>query len=267
MLEFFDKNSKGLIFDTHAHYDDERFNSDRDELLRTMHEKGVCCIINCATSSEDIEINLNLAKKYDFVYTALGFHPEYVKQIPENETWLYDLAENLKKDKVVALGEVGLDYYWEKNAPREVQKYYFEKQLQLAYEIGLPVIMHDREAHSDTFELLKKYKPYGVLHCFSGSVELANEAVKLGIYIGLGGVVTFKNARHIIDIAKNIDEKFLLLETDAPYMSPEPYRGSRNNSLNIIEVAKKIAALKGTTTEDILIKCRTNASSLFAVNI
>ncbi len=267
MCKFFDKNLKGLIFDTHAHYDDEIFDNDRDKLFEEMYQKGVCCIINCSTDKQSIKSSVDLSKKYNFIHSALGYHPGCINNMPQSDNWLYELAENLRQDKVVALGEVGLDYYWEENADREVQLYYFEKQIQLSKELDIPLIVHSRNAHRDTFELLKKYKPRAVIHCFSGSAELAQQATKLGIYIGLGGVVTFKNARQALDVAREIDENFLLLETDAPYMSPEPYRGSRNNSTNILEVARKIANLRGDNLENLLIKCRENACSFFSVDI
>ncbi len=264
MDNFLSQNTEALIFDSHAHYDDKSFDKDRNDLLLDMHKSGVCGILNCATNFDDMQSTLSLAEKYDFIYAALGLHPECVgNKLPQNNSWLYDLAELLSVKNVVALGEIGLDYYWEENAPRDIQKFYFEKQLELSKELDIPVVIHDREAHADTFELIKKYHPRGVLHCFSGSLEMARQLVNLGMYIGLGGVVTFKNARNSLEVAKNIDENYLLLETDAPYMAPEPFRGKRNVSSYITKVAEKIAGLRDTSTEHVLSKTRDNALQIF----
>ena len=253
-----------MIFDSHAHYDDDSFNEDREVLLsEVLPKKGVVGIINCASDFESIEKTINLSEKYPFVYAALGIHPECAARLPEN--WFEVLKDGLKREKTVALGEIGLDYYWEDSCPRDIQKEVFIKQMELAKELDIPVIIHDRDAHGDTLEILKKYKPKGVVHCFSGSVEMAKEIVKLGMYIGMGGVVTFKNARHSVEVMKEIPLDKLLLETDAPYLSPVPMRGKRNDSSLIPYAAAKIGELRNLSATEILEISRNNVKSLFGI--
>ena len=251
------------IFDTHAHYDDEAFQEDRAEVLgTTLPEGGVVRIVDCAVDLLSSVRVLDLAHEYDYVYAALGIHPEQAGE--ERKGDLDMIAELLEKeDKAVAIGEIGLDYYWEENAPRDTQLDLFSRQLALSKDLGLPVIIHDREAHGDTMECLQKYQPAGVLHCFSGSVEMMKEATKLGMYIGLGGVVTFKNARKSVEVAAEVPLDKLVLETDAPYMAPVPYRGKRNNSTYIAEVAKKIAEVRGMDPQELIDICNENGKRLF----
>ena len=251
------------IFDTHAHYDDEAFNEDRAEVLgTTLPEGGVVRIVDCAVDLLSSVRVLDLAHEYDYVYAALGIHPEQAGE--ERKGDLDMIAELLEKeDKAVDIGEIGLDYYWEENAPRDTQVDLFSRQLALSKDLGLPVIIHDREAHGDTMECLQKYQPSGVLHCFSGSVEMMKEATKLGMYIGLGGVVTFKNARKSVEVAAEVPLDKLVLETDAPYMAPVPYRGKRNNSTYIAEVAKKIAEVRGMDPQELIDICNENGKRLF----
>ncbi|MBO4383155.1 MAG: TatD family hydrolase, partial [Clostridia bacterium] len=192
------------IFDTHSHYDDEAFDADRDEVLsKVLSEGGVVRVVDCAVDLLSSVKVLDLAHTYDFVYAALGIHPE---QAGEERKGDLDMIADLlqKEEKAVAVGEIGLDYYWEENAPRDTQVDLFSRQLALSQDLGLPVIIHDREAHGDTLECLRKYAPTGVLHCFSGSVEMMREATDLGLYIGLGGVVTFKNARKSVEVAAEV---------------------------------------------------------------
>lgn len=251
------------IFDTHAHYDDEAFQEDRADVLGTLlPEGGVVRVVDCAVDLLSSVRVLDLAHEYDYVYAALGIHPEQAGE--ERKGDLDMIAELLQKEeKAVAVGEIGLDYYWEENAPRDTQVDLFSRQLELSNDLGLPVIIHDREAHGDTMECLKKYKPAGVLHCFSGSVEMMKEATKLGLYIGLGGVVTFKNARKAIEVAAEVPLDKLVLETDAPYMAPVPYRGKRNNSTYIAHVAKKIAEVRGMDAQELVDICNENGKRLF----
>ena len=250
------------IFDTHAHYDDSRFDGDRDELISSLADKGVSCIINCGCDLKSSLTTLSLAEKYDCIYAAVGFHAHEADEATE-----YDL-EKIKKlyenEKVVAVGEIGLDYHYD-FSPREIQLEIFEKQLALAAELDLPVIVHDREAHEDTMNLLKKYRPKGVVHCFSGSAEMAKEIVKLGMYIGIGGAVTFKNAKKPVEVVQTISLERLLLETDAPYMTPVPFRGQRCDSSFIAYTAEKIGEIKAIDVQSLIDECNNNAKLLFNI--
>ena len=250
------------IFDTHAHYDDSRFDGDRDELLSSLYSKGVTNIINCGCDYKSSLTTLALAEKYDFIYAALGVHAHEAEEASEED--LDNIKALYSHKKVVAVGEIGLDYHYD-FSPRERQIEVFEKQIILANELGLPIIVHDRESHEDTMNLLKKHRPKGVVHCFSGSVEMAKEVVKLGMYIGLGGAVTFKNARKPIEVAEYLPIDYLLLETDAPYMTPVPFRGQRCDSAHIAYTAEKIAEVKGMDTQELIDKCNENAKRLFGI--
>ena len=252
---------QNFIFDSHAHYDDEAFEEDRHQVIQSLRQKGVCNVINVGANLERSKDSIALAAQYPFIYAAAGIHPaDYQEQ----------LEQLIKQPKVVAVGEIGLDYHYEDNAPRDVQIAFFETQLQLANQYQLPVIIHDREAHADTMDLLKKYRPKGVVHCFSGSVEMAKEVIKLGMYIGLGGAVTFKNAKTPVAVAASIPLESMVLETDAPYMTPVPFRGKRCDSSMIIYTAEKIANARSEqgnviTAEELLRITRQNASNLFGV--
>lgn len=239
-----------LIFDSHAHYDDESFQEDRDSLLPYLKSKGIVGILNCGSTLQGTRDSYKLAEKYDFVYAAIGIHPEEAYEL--NEESLKEIRNMAENFKVKAIGEIGLDYYWEENPPKEVQKDAFKAQMKLAEELDLPVVIHDRDAHGDTLEIIKEFpKVKGVLHCFSGSAEFAMECVKLGYYIGFTGVVTFKNARKVIEAAEAVPLDRILVETDAPYMAPVPYRGKRNQSDFILHIIEKIADIKGRTPEEI----------------
>lgn len=263
MMEYSFANTLGNIdniFDSHAHFDDSRFENDRDELLTALYEsQGVKGIINCGSDYNTSVFSLELAKKHKFIYAAVGYHPEYVSTA---EPDLNALEELLKKGEAVAVGEIGLDYYWNPEQA-EKQKHFFKEQIALSFKYNLPVIVHDRDAHADTLEILKEMKPKGVLHCFSGSVETAKEIIDLGMYIGIGGVLTFKNAKKLPDVVKEIPINRILLETDAPYMAPEPFRGKTNHSGLIIYVAQKIAEIKNLTVEEVLSVTKRNAEKLF----
>ena len=250
------------IFDSHAHYDDSRFDEDRDETLSSLKDKGVSFEVNCGCDLKSSQKTLELSEKFDFVYAALGVHPHEAEATTEVD--LLKIKELYSKEKAVAVGEIGLDYHYD-FSPRERQKEVFEKQLIMANELDLPVIVHDRESHEDTMTLLKKHKPKGVVHCFSGSVEMAKEIVKLGMYIGLGGAVTFKNAKKPVEVAEYIPVEYLLLETDAPYMTPVPHRGERCHSGHIALTAEKIAEVKGMDTQELIDICAENAKKLFAI--
>lgn len=249
------------IFDAHAHYDDSWFDEDRFELLEKIHSKGVCGIVNNATDLKSAKTAIQYAEKYSFMYAAVGFHPENLDGMPDN--YLDLLAELSEHPKVVAIGETGLDYHWD--IPKPLQNKVFEEQIQLSLDLKMPIIVHDREAHGDTFELLRKYRPNALIHCFSGSVELMREAVRMGMYISLGGVVTFKNARHSVEVAKEIPLDRLLLETDAPYMAPVPFRGKRCDSSLIIYTAQKIAEVRGLKVQELLNQTCENAKNFYRI--
>lgn len=248
-----------LIFDSHAHYDDAKFDEIRAELLAELPTHGVCGVVNCGCDTESSKAALALAEKYPYFYAAVGIHPENIGggQVAEIE----DLA---RRKKCVAIGEIGLDYYWVDDN-KEQQRVLFEEQLVLANSLNLPVIVHDREAHADTLELLKKHRPKGVVHSFSGSAEMAKKILNLGMYIGIGGVLTFKNAKKLPEIAAALPSDRFLLETDAPYLAPVPYRSKINNSALILLVAEKLAELRNTDCESILKESRNNAEKIFGI--
>lgn len=249
------------IFDTHAHYNDSRYANPK-ELFESM-AKSVAGVINCGTNYETSRQCIDIAKTFKgFCYAACGVHPEELEEHID-EQLLLDL---LSRDECVAVGEIGLDYYYTTDN-KQKQKDWFDYQLSLAERLDLPVIIHDREAHADTLDILKSHNAKGVLHCFSGSAEMAKEVLKMGFYIGIGGVVTFKNAKKTIEVVKNLPIDRLLLETDAPYLAPEPMRGKTNRSDYIIYVAEKIAAVKGIETEAVLKASLQNASNLFGIKI
>lgn len=250
------------IFDSHAHYDDERFSEDVYELLDTLPEKGVSGVISCGVNAESTRFAQALAQKYDYIYAAAGFHPLNLEDVPENAETV--LRELLKAPKTVAIGEIGLDYHYEKESRKE-QLALFEMQLRLAKELNLPVIVHDREAHDDTLRLLKEIQPTGVVHCFSGSVEMAKEILKLDMYIGLGGAVTFKNAVKPVEVAAMVPAERLLLETDAPYMTPVPFRGKRCDSSLIAYTAARIAEIRGVDTQALCKQTEINTRRLFKI--
>lgn len=255
-----------MIFETHAHYDDDKFTEDRDELILAVHESGVHPIINVGASIHSTQTTLELAKHYPFIYAAVGVHPSDVADL--NEDTFAWLKEQTAYAKTVAVGEIGLDYYWDKEADvQEKQRYWFGRQLQLAREADLPVIIHSRDAAADTLQVMRDNHADtipGVIHCYSYSPELAQEFVRMGYYIGVGGVVTFKNAKKLVETVQTIPIERILLETDSPYMAPEPHRGTRNDSRNIPYVIAKIAELKGITPQAVERITEENAYRLFA---
>lgn len=248
------------IFDTHSHYDDEQFNEDRNELFKKLEESGVGSIVSCGCDIETTEFNKKLSDKYGFLYFAAGFHPECLEDADISD--LEKIKEYAQCDKCVAIGEIGLDYHW-MSSSKEKQKDFFVSQIELAKELDMPVIVHDREAHGDTLDILKKTKPKGVVHCFSGSKEMANEIIRLGMYIGLNGVVTFKNARKSLEVVKGIPLDRLVLETDCPYLAPEPMRGKRNDSSLIPYIAERLAAELGIDAQSLLNITAENAKKLY----
>ncbi len=253
---------KPMIFESHAHFDAEQFDEDRAELLSSMQENGVGTIVNVSATLKSCTEVVELAGQYPFVYAAVGVHPDEVGELNE-ETFAHVKAQ-CQKEKVVAVGEIGLDYYWD-NEAHDVQKKWFIRQLELARELDLPVIIHSREAAADTLEVMKEHAKglRGVIHCFSYSKEIAREYVKMGFHIGIGGVVTFKNSKKLKEVVETIPLEWLLLETDSPYLAPVPYRGKRNTSLYIPYIAKEIARIKRITYEEVVAQTAQNGEQLF----
>ena len=254
-----------MIFETHAHYDDRRFDDDREELLQKMEEAGIGKIINSGASVDSTKKTVELAEKYPNVYASVGVHPTDAEEL--DETFLEWMKEKAAWEKTVAIGEIGLDYYWEKEPEVQAnQRYWFKRQLELAKEVNLPVIVHSRDAAADTMQILKDVKEWnlkGVIHCYSYSKEMALEFIKMGYYIGVGGVITFKNAKKLVETVEAIPLERILLETDCPYMAPEPFRGKRNSSLYLPYVVQKIAEIKGVSTEEVERVTEANARALF----
>lgn len=252
-----------MYFDSHAHYDDERFDEDRFELLEEMKEKGVDFIVNVAANMESCETSMALAKKYPFVYCSVGVHPHDVEGLTDKD--IETLRIMAEEEKVVAIGEIGLDYYYD-YSPRELQRKWFKRQLELARELDLPVIIHSRDACQETFDLIVQSGiKKGVIHCFSGSSELAKEYVKKGFYIGIGGSLTFKNAKKTVRVVEEIGLEHILIETDAPYLTPVPHRGKRNNSSYLEHVVEKIGEIKGISFEEVCERTCQNAKKLFRI--
>lgn len=254
-----------MIFDSHAHYDDEAFDVDREEVLLGLKDKDVIGVLNCGSSIEGARMSVELSKKYDFIYSAVGVHPEYADIV--NDEIICELRDLARFHKIRAIGEIGLDYYHDENPDRKIQKSAFRAQMELARELELPVVIHDRDAHMDTLEILKEFpKVIGTIHCFSGSVEFARECLKLGYYIGFTGVITFKNAKKIVDVAKEVPMDRILVETDCPYMAPVPHRGKRNESDYIKYIIEKISEIKGKTVEEIEGATILNIKHLLKIN-
>jgi len=256
------------IFDTHAHYTDKRFAPDRAQVLRSLPGRGVARVLTCGSDLPDSRAALALAREYAYIFAACGVHAHEASGF--NAHTPDELRELLQDEKCsrqrycVAIGEIGLDYHYD-FSPREIQRDCFARQLEIARELEMPVIVHDREAHEDTLRLLQEYRPRGVVHCFSGSWEFAREILALGLYIGLGGAVTFKNARKPVEVAARVPLERLLLETDAPYMAPEPHRGQRCESWHIAYTAQKIAGIRGMDTQELIDACHENGRRLFGL--
>ena len=251
-----------MYFESHAHYDDRRFNDDRYELIDALHEKeGVHAIINIGCDIKTSLSSLSLADSYDFVYAAVGVHPHEADSLDEKSFEL--LRELTQEEKAVAVGEIGLDFYYD-NSPRDVQRHWFKRQLALAKEVDLPVVIHSRDAAQETFDIIKESGVRkGVIHCYSGSAEMAEEYVKMGFKIGVGGVVTYKNSKKLIETVERLSIKDILIETDSPYLAPSVVRGTRNDSSNLKYVVKKIAELKNMTEEEVAKITSDNAVELF----
>ena len=252
-------DNNAFIFDTHSHYDDEVFEGSLDTLVPEMEKAGVKKIITCGCDLKSSMKAIELAEKYNIIYAAVGIHPGNVDDDHQN---ICEIEKLLNHEKCVAIGEIGLDYYWRQDN-KEKQIEVFENLLNLANKHNLPVLVHDRDAHADTLEILKEFKPKGVVHAFSGSVEMAREILKIGMYLGVGGVLTFKNARNLPAVVLDTEIEKLLLENDAPYLAPVPFRGKENHSDLIHFVAEKMAKIKGISKDEVLKTTFKNAENLF----
>lgn len=252
-----------MIIDTHAHYDDKAFEEDRDALLRSLPENGIGLVVNIGSSMETSRTTLELTKKYPHVYGALGVHPS--DTAPLTEADMQWLKENLQKPKIVAVGEIGLDYYWD-TPDRAVQKKWFVRQIALAKEVKKPLVIHSRDAAADTLDIMKAEQARdagGIIHCFSYGTELAREYLNMGFYIGVGGVVTFQNAKKLKEVVAFTPLERIVLETDCPYLAPVPNRGKRNSSLNLPYVVKEIAKIKQVSEEEVIRMTSANAHAVY----
>ena len=258
-----------MIFDTHAHYDDEAFDEDRESVLSSLQEKGVGTVVNICASPASLKRIPELIKQYSHVYGAVGIHPDHAGELTEE--MFEEISGLADEEKIVAIGEIGLDYYWD-TAPHEVQREWFLRQLALAVEKDLPVVIHSREATQETLEIMRDaYKQSGgklrgVIHCFSGSSEIAKEYTDMGFYIGVGGVVTFKNGKKLKEVVETIPLDKLVIETDCPYLAPVPHRGKRNDSTLLTLVIEEIATLRGMTAEEVEKLTEKNAKELYKLS-
>ncbi|MBD5588468.1 TatD family deoxyribonuclease [Clostridium botulinum] len=257
---------KYRIFDAHAHYDDEAFDEDRSEVIKELEDFGILGVLNCGSSLDTSKTSVELSNKYNFFYAAVGVHPENAEEI--NEKTLNKIEALSENEKVKAIGEIGLDYYYEENPKRDIQIKAFKKQMELAKKLNLPVVIHDRDAHKDTLDIIKQFPNVkGEVHCFSGSVEFAKQCVDLGYYIGVTGVVTFKNAKKIVEVIKSVPMDRILVETDCPYMAPTPLRGKRNRSEYIKYMIDKIAEIKEISSEEVTSQILINIKDLFNIDV
>jgi len=250
------------MFDTHAHLDDEKFNEDRDIIINSLHENGIDLLVNPASDIPSSYSALALAEKYDFIYSAAGVHPHETKNMKNGD--LDTVAALLANKKCVAIGEIGLDYFYDLSE-RDTQRFWFFKQLELAKQLDVPVIIHDREAHAECYEAVRKYGVRGVFHCYSGSAEMATELLKIGFNLSFTGAITFKNARKAIEVIERVPLDRMMIETDSPYLAPVPLRGTRNEPKNVRLVAEKIAEIKGETVEKVIEITEQNGKAFFGI--
>ena len=256
-----------MIFDTHAHYDDEAFDEDRDRVLMGLKEAGVGTVLNVGASMASSESTLALTEQYPFVYGSAGVHPSETAELDEEK--FQRLCEILKNPKILAVGEIGLDYYWEE-PEHEIQKKWFLRQLELARQMQLPVIIHSRDAAKDTLDMMKEARAGeigGVIHCFSYGTEIAREYLNMGFFLGIGGVLTFKNAKKLKEVAAYAPIEQIVLETDCPYMAPTPHRGTRNTSANLPYVVNALAEIKGILPEQVIEITEQNARRLYRMDV
>lgn len=255
-----------MYFDTHAHLDDGRFKEDQDKVIMRAKDAGVSLIVNVGYNLISAKNTVELTKKYDFIYGAVGIHPHDAKDA--NDNVLSRIKNMTKEPKIVAIGEIGLDYYYD-NSPRDIQKRVFRRQIMLARELKMPIIIHDRDAHQDVFDIVKEEKACevgGIFHCYSGSLEMAREVMKLGFYISFGGPVTFKNAHKLKEVAKEVPLDRMLIETDCPYLTPVPYRGKRNEPSYVLHTAKEIADIRGMNVDELAKITYENGKKVFGIN-
>ena len=251
-----------MYFESHAHYDDRKFDNDRYELIKKIHEGGVSYIVNAASDIKSSLDGINLSHEFSFFYAAVGVHPHEVENMSEEDIQI--LRNYSKNEKVVAIGEIGLDFYYD-FSPRDLQRKWFIRQLELAKELDMPVIIHSREASAECFDIIKESGvKKGVIHSYSGSAQMALDYIKLGFYIGVGGIVTFKNAKKSVDTVSKIPLGKILIETDSPYLAPEPVRGSRNNSQNLKYICEKLAQIKQITPEEVACTTAENSKNSFS---
>ncbi|KNF09816.1 hydrolase, TatD family [Gottschalkia purinilytica] len=254
-----------MLIDSHAHLDDKRFDDDRDKLIKGLEKSGVELVINPGADVSSSVKAVSMAQEYDNIYAAVGVHPHDSKDMDESTIEI--LRSLAKKDKVIAIGEIGLDYHYD-NSPRDIQKKWFKEQIKLAKELSLPIIVHEREAGQEVYDIIKQEADgnlLGVIHCFSGSLEMAKKYIELGFYISFAGPVTFKNAKKPKEVAKEIPLERLLIETDSPYMSPEPYRGKRNDPSYVRYIAEMIAELKDISFNELVKITNENTKRLFNI--
>lgn len=260
-----DRKVEKMIFETHGHYDDEQFDEDRERLIAEFLEKDIDKVMNVGADMQSSRNSVELAGKYPHFYAAVGVHPSEVGDLTEDDMQALKQM-TLENPKVKAIGEIGLDYHFDDDPPRDVQKKWFIRQLELAQELGMPIIIHSRDAASDTMEILKDMdggRNGGVIHCYSYSREQAREYIKKGFHIGVGGVVTFKNSRRLQEVVEDIPLEKIVLETDSPYMAPVPFRGTRNSALNIPYIAEKIAEIKGVPVQKVYDQTYANALKMY----
>ncbi len=260
-----DRKVEKMIFETHGHYDDEQFDEDRERLIAEFLEKDIDKVMNVGADMQSSRNSVELAGKYPHFYAAVGVHPSEVGDLTEDDMQALKQM-TLENPKVKAIGEIGLDYHFDDDPPRDVQKKWFIRQLELAQELGMPIIIHSRDAASDTMEILKDMdggRNGGVIHCYSYSREQAREYIKMGFHIGVGGVVTFKNSRRLQEVVEDIPLEKIVLETDSPYMAPVPFRGTRNSALNIPYIAEKIAEIKGFPVQKVYDQTYANALKMY----
>lgn len=260
-----DRKVEKMIFETHGHYDDEQFDEDRERLIAEFLEKDIDKVMNVGADMQSSRNSVELAGKYPHFYAAVGAHPSEVGDLTEDDMQALKQM-TLENPKVKAIGEIGLDYHFDDDPPRDVQKKWFIRQLELAQELGMPIIIHSRDAASDTMEILKDMdggRNGGVIHCYSYSREQAREYIKMGFHIGVGGVVTFKNSRRLQEVVEDIPLEKIVLETDSPYMAPVPFRGTRNSALNIPYIAEKIAEIKGVPVQKVYDQTYANALKMY----
>ena len=252
-----------MIFETHAHYEDEAFDADREELLSSLNEKGIELVVNVSSNKETVDKTIELVDKYPYIYGTVGIHPSSSEEL--NEDYFKELKEKAKHSKIIAIGEIGLDYYWD-TPDRELQKKWFSRQMEMAKELELPLVIHSRDAANDTYNMMKEAMVGdigAIIHCFGYGTEQARQYLNMGFYLGIGGVITFSNGRKLKEVVAYSPLEQLVLETDSPYLAPVPFRGKRNTSLNLTHVAKAIAEIKNVDYETVIDITNKNARNLY----